>query len=358
MQGYNGNGEWQCDFGASNGRDGWSYYPNQHQHYEYQGRPNYYQPYYGDEQQGWANSGQEAMPYWNEHQGSPTFYQNSTATSYHQDQYEECPPYQNQNSRVELSQPSPPDIVQVFSMWRQLNDIKDELLLLPKGTHRDNALERVDRLLTQGWEKLKELSSQLNLGMEAQVDFDSSVVFEKVVEEVEESPLLEDNLASQDGGVEGFEKKDDQELQVEIGEDMGPPRHDIERPKEQPLTWCFLPFMGPMRKTETLQDSCLVLKYLCEENHNACFSYRSRELKVLEPRLHGLEDLSSSLDSLGIFEKYGVPTSFFLAPSQASPFTKHKAFKGKIWSSQSLRLLLQSLRVLLSAQSQSLKKLM
>ncbi|CAN1240252.1 hypothetical protein LINGRAPRIM_LOCUS2660, partial [Linum grandiflorum] len=60
MQGYNGNGEWQCDFGASNGSDGWSYYPNQHQHYEYQGPPNYYQPYYGEEQQGWANSGQEA----------------------------------------------------------------------------------------------------------------------------------------------------------------------------------------------------------------------------------------------------------------------------------------------------------
>ncbi|CAN0899624.1 hypothetical protein LINGRAHAP2_LOCUS20381, partial [Linum grandiflorum] len=88
MQGYNGNGEWQGDFGdfgASNGSDGWYSYPyNQYQYYEYQGPPSYYQPGYGEEQQGWGSYGQEEMPHWNELQPSPTFYQDSITTSYYQ----------------------------------------------------------------------------------------------------------------------------------------------------------------------------------------------------------------------------------------------------------------------------------
>ena len=85
MQGYSWNGEWQGPYGASNEDEGWSSYPNQHQHYEHQGPPNYYQPSYGGEQQQWSDFGQGAMPSWAAHQSLPSFYPDSPSTYYHQD---------------------------------------------------------------------------------------------------------------------------------------------------------------------------------------------------------------------------------------------------------------------------------
>ncbi|CAN0899625.1 hypothetical protein LINGRAHAP2_LOCUS20381, partial [Linum grandiflorum] len=54
------------------------------------------------------------------------------------------------------------------------------------------------------------------------------------------------------------------------------------------------------------------------------------------------------------FYQDSITTSYY----QAYPFIHHRACKVKTWSSQPLWFLHQSLRVLLSTQSQSLKKLM
>ena len=177
--------------------------------------------------------------------------------------------------------------------------------------------------------------------------------------EREEVPFLEDNLIFHDEELEKFEKEDDEEFVKEMWEDEEPLHYDIQATIENSIIWHPPPIMVPPRETETLRDSCLVMKYLCQETGKECFTHKIREDTILGSNLPFLEDFSSYTIKSGIVEDTSVDTAYYLSPPQAVETKKRFPLTGTNWSSQPLhRLLHQFLRVLLRIQLQSLKKLM
>ncbi|CAN0846643.1 hypothetical protein LINGRAHAP2_LOCUS4540 [Linum grandiflorum] len=177
--------------------------------------------------------------------------------------------------------------------------------------------------------------------------------------EREEVPSLEDKLIVHNGDLDGFKVEDDKESEEEMCGDVEPLDNDIEGSDEYSIVWRFPPIMVPPRETNILLESCLIMKYLCQETDNECFPHKIREDAILGPHLPPPKDFSSYTISSEIVEDTGVDTPYYLFSSQVVGVQKRRQLLGKNWSSQQLhRLLYQSLRVILGIQLQSLKKLM
>ena len=409
MQGYSWNGEWQGPYGASNEDEGWSSYPNQHQNYEHQGPPNYYQPSYGGEQQQWSDFGQGAMPSWAAHQSLPSFYPDSPSTNYHQDSpstyfhqdyNQDHPPFQDQCSRPDYSNQSSPSMHEQLLMLlevsrRQLQTSEEQSLRLTRLVEEPllppqlEEVEMNDRDLGMTFEEMDEEVEAPSITKDQPTMHDDKVEgFEEEDDSSYEDHLLEwylglemyarpngkegestiyledfsipkDKYIDLDVGVEEFERDDDGEWKEEVHEDLKPSKFDIAPPIEKPMVWCFPRVVVPMRPNETLQDSCLVLKYLCEETHKKYFPHKSRmDSSISRPPLDNLIDRPSTTISLGSIVELDVHSPTYLYPLQAYTSTRRKPQQGKSCHAQPLQLLHLSLRVLLGIQLQSLKKLM
>ena len=111
-------------------------------------------------------------------------------------------------------------------------------------------------------------------------------------------------------------------------EDEEPLHNDIQATIENSIIWHPPPIVVPPGETETLLDSCLIMKYLCQETGNECFTHKIREDTITVSYLPNVEDFSSYTIKSRIVEDTSVDTPYHLSPPQSVTFKKRMSIQG------------------------------
>ena len=115
--------------------------------------------------------------------------------------------------------------------------------------------------------------------------------------------------------------------------------------------------MVPPKDIETLQNCCVVMKYLCQETNSKHLNTKVEEVRKEEPLMLKPEDFSSGVIGVEKVEVVGGETPFYLFPPQTYKFRRRRSFWDGNWSSSKLLGLFHHLlQLLLDTQLFNMKK--